>query len=64
MPIICCAAAIIAWGDEDAIMRRVAEHRSAGADRVCVPVLLADQTAFPREQWRRIAAVCKCDQSQ
>jgi probable F420-dependent oxidoreductase len=51
--------AIIAWGDEDAIMRRVAEHRSAGADHVCVQVLAADQTAFPREQWRRIAAACK-----
>lgn len=47
--------AIIAWGDEEAILRRVAEHRSAGADHVCVQVLLADPTAFPREQWRRIA---------
>ncbi|WP_375482115.1 LLM class F420-dependent oxidoreductase [uncultured Mycobacterium sp.] len=50
--------AIIAWGDEEAIMRRVAEHRAAGADHVCVQVLLADQTAFPREEWRRIAAAC------
>lgn len=49
---------IIAWGDEEAVMRRVAEHRSAGADHVCVQVLLPDQTAFPREQWRRIAAAC------
>jgi probable F420-dependent oxidoreductase len=48
--------AIIAWGDEEAILRRVAEHRAAGADHVCVQVLLADPTAFPREQWRRIAA--------
>lgn len=32
--------AIIAWGDEEAVMRRVAEHRSAGADHVCVQVLL------------------------
>jgi probable F420-dependent oxidoreductase len=47
--------AIIAWGDEAAIMRRVAEHRSAGADHVCVQVLTEDPTAFPREQWRRIA---------
>jgi probable F420-dependent oxidoreductase len=50
--------AIIAWGDEEAIMRRVAEHRSAGADHVCVQVLLADPRAFPREEWRRIAAAC------
>jgi probable F420-dependent oxidoreductase len=48
--------AIIAWGDEGAIMGRVAEHRSAGADHVCIQVLTADPTAFPREQWRRIAA--------
>jgi probable F420-dependent oxidoreductase len=48
--------AIIAWGDEDAILRRVAEHHAAGADHVCVQVLLADPQAFPREQWRRIAA--------
>jgi probable F420-dependent oxidoreductase len=48
--------AIIAWGDEEAVMRRVAEHRSAGADHVCVQVLLEDPKAFPREQWRRIAA--------
>ncbi len=48
--------AIIAWGDEGAIMRRVAEHQAAGADHVCVQVLQADPSAFPREQWRRIAA--------
>jgi probable F420-dependent oxidoreductase len=48
--------AIIAWGDEEAVMRRVNEHRSAGADHVCVQVLLADPRAFPREEWRRLAA--------
>ena len=48
--------AIFAWGNEDAILRRVAEHRSAGADHVCLQVLMADPTAYPREQWRRIAA--------
>jgi probable F420-dependent oxidoreductase len=48
--------AIIAWGDEDAIVRRVNEHRDAGADHVCVQVLTADPREFPREQWRRLAA--------
>jgi probable F420-dependent oxidoreductase len=48
--------AIIAWGDEDAILRRVSEHRAAGADHVCIQVLTADPTQFPREQWRRLAA--------
>ena len=48
--------AIIAWGNEDAILRRVSEHRSAGAHHVCVQVLLSDPKAYPREEWRRIAA--------
>ena len=48
--------AIIVWGDEEAVMRRVNEHLSAGADHVCVQVLTADLTAYPREQWRRIAS--------
>jgi probable F420-dependent oxidoreductase len=48
--------AIIAWGDEDAIARRVDEHRQAGADHVCVQALTAEPQAFPREQWRRLAA--------
>ena len=48
--------AIIAWGDEDAILRRVREHHAAGADHVCIQVLGADPRAYPREQWRRLAA--------
>ncbi|MGE0217250.1 LLM class F420-dependent oxidoreductase [Mycolicibacterium sp.] len=47
---------VIAWGDEDAVAHRVAEHFSTGADHVCVQVLTADPTEFPREQWRRLAA--------
>ena len=48
--------AIIAWGDEDAIVRRVNQHRAAGADHVCVQGLTADPQEFPHEQWRRLAA--------
>ncbi|MDT5102793.1 MAG: hypothetical protein QOI25_306 [Mycobacterium sp.] len=48
--------AIIAWGDGEAVQRRVNEHRATGADHVCVQVLTADQREFPREQWRRLAA--------
>lgn len=47
--------ALIAWGDEEAIRSRVDEHRAAGADHVCVQVLTADQNAFPRDEWRRLA---------
>ncbi|WP_156687211.1 LLM class F420-dependent oxidoreductase [Mycobacterium sp. Marseille-P9652] len=48
--------AIIAWGDEETVLARVAEHHAAGADHVCVQVLTEDPREFPREQWRRIAA--------
>ncbi|WP_018636978.1 LLM class F420-dependent oxidoreductase [Parafrankia elaeagni] len=48
--------ALIVWGDEAAIGRRVEEHQAAGADHVCLQVLLADQRALPRDQWRRLAA--------
>ncbi|MBE1549031.1 putative F420-dependent oxidoreductase [Mycobacterium sp. OAS707] len=48
--------AIIAWGDEEAVARRVEEHKQAGADHVCVQALTAEPLAFPREQWRRLAA--------
>lgn len=48
--------AIIAWGDEDTVLRRVREHHDAGADHVCVQVLTTDPREFPREQWRRLAA--------
>ncbi|MDH3048117.1 LLM class F420-dependent oxidoreductase [Gordonia alkanivorans] len=48
--------ALIVWGDESAILSRIDEHRSAGADHVCVQVLQKDHRGFPREQWRRLAA--------
>lgn len=47
--------AIVAWGDEQAIARRVQEHRDAGADHVCIQVLTEDRMALPRDQWRRLA---------
>jgi probable F420-dependent oxidoreductase len=47
--------AIVAWGDEDAIVRRVQAHLDAGADHVCVQVLGANATALPIEEWRRLA---------
>ncbi len=47
--------AIVAWGDEDAIVRRVRAHHDAGADHVCVQVLEADPRALPMAQWRRLA---------
>ena len=48
--------AIVAWGTEDQIAERVAQHHAAGADHVCVQVL-QDGAAMPDQQWRRLAPV-------
>jgi probable F420-dependent oxidoreductase len=47
--------AVVAWGDLDTIVRRVAEHHSAGADHVCIQVLRADRD-LPLTEWRELAA--------
>ena len=47
--------AIVAWGDEDAIVARVQAHLDAGADHVCVQVLDRDAAALPMPQWRALA---------
>lgn len=44
---------IVAWGDMDAIVRRIGEHHNAGADHVCVQVLTSGE--LPLAQWREIA---------
>jgi probable F420-dependent oxidoreductase len=51
--------AIVVWGDEAAVIGRVNEHLSAGADHVCVQVLTAELNEYPRDQWRRIAAALR-----
>jgi probable F420-dependent oxidoreductase len=48
--------AIVAWGDTDAIVKRVRAHHAAGADHVCIQVLDADPRAVPMRQWRELAA--------
>ena len=49
--------ALVAWGDEAAILARVQEHRDAGADHVCVQVLGRRPDVAPRSRsgvgWRR-----------
>jgi probable F420-dependent oxidoreductase len=47
--------AIVAWGDEGAIVERVQAHLDAGADHVCVQVLDANPAALPLPQWRALA---------
>ena len=46
--------ALVAWGDVDVIAARVAAHREAGADHVCVQVVDTDVTALPLEAWRSL----------
>jgi probable F420-dependent oxidoreductase len=46
--------AIVAWGDLDAVGRRVTAMRDAGADHVCVQVIRADDET-PRTEWRELA---------
>jgi probable F420-dependent oxidoreductase len=47
--------AIVAWGDESAIVDRVQAHLDAGADHVCVQVLDSDFATLPLPQWRALA---------
>ncbi len=47
--------AIVAWGDEGAIVDRVRAHLAAGADHVCVQVLGPDAITLPMPQWRALA---------
>lgn len=48
--------AVVAWGDEAAIARRVAEHRAAGADHVCIQAVSGD-VKEARDTWRALAPV-------
>jgi probable F420-dependent oxidoreductase len=48
--------AIVAWGDVDAVVKRVREHHDAGADHVCIQVLGPDPRALPLADWRTLAA--------
>lgn len=47
--------AIVAWGDLDAVSRRIQDHFDAGADHVCIQALDADPRALPMKQWRQLA---------
>ena len=46
--------ALVAWGDEDAIVARVQAHRDAGASHVCIQALEQDPRAMPAGQWRAL----------
>jgi probable F420-dependent oxidoreductase len=47
--------AIVVCGDVDDVVARVGEHHAAGADHVCIQVLLPDPRQAPVAEWRRLA---------
>jgi probable F420-dependent oxidoreductase len=53
--------AAVAWGDEEAIRRRVHAHLDAGADHVCIQVAPAAHDELPRAAWRRLAPALVSD---
>jgi probable F420-dependent oxidoreductase len=46
---------VIAWGDVDTVAERIAAHKEAGADHVCVQVHVAPNSPMPRALWRDLA---------
>jgi hypothetical protein len=46
---------IVAWGDVDAINRRVTEHQDAGANHLALQVFDADRHGLPLQQWKALA---------
>jgi probable F420-dependent oxidoreductase len=56
--------ALVAWGTEETVARRIREHLHAGADQVAIqpisahtPVGAAGPPALPRNQYRRLAEI-------
>ncbi len=49
--------ALVVWGDDDVITARIQDHRTAGADHVCIQVLTDADTVTPTDHWRRLAAL-------
>ncbi|WP_433338009.1 TIGR03620 family F420-dependent LLM class oxidoreductase [Spirillospora sp. CA-294931] len=49
--------AIVAYGDVDALRKRVMLHLEAGADHVCLQVVTEDPRALPLAEWRELAGL-------
>jgi probable F420-dependent oxidoreductase len=47
--------AVVAWGDLDAVTARVGAHYAAGADHVCVQVVVEGGASFPLAEYRELA---------
>jgi len=52
--------AVVAWGNVEAVERRVHQHWDAGADHVCLQVINRDFRNLPRASWNELAqALCE-----
>jgi probable F420-dependent oxidoreductase len=51
--------AMVVHGDESAVLKRINEHRRAGADHVCLQVLGDETNAPPLDEWRRLGVLLK-----
>ncbi len=52
--------AVVAWGDFDAIVRRVHAQWDAGADHVCLQIINRNFRNLPRRSWNELAqALCE-----
>jgi hypothetical protein len=47
--------ALVAWGDVEAVSKRVKDHLDAGADHVCIQVFDVEPRRLPSWQWRTLA---------
>ena len=47
--------AVVAWGDIDAVVRRIEDQWLAGADHVCLQVISRDSRHLPRPSWATLA---------
>lgn len=47
---------VVAWGDLKAVLNRIQEHHSAGADHVCIQVLTDDPKTLPFKEYRELAS--------
>ncbi|GAB3410127.1 LLM class oxidoreductase [Flindersiella endophytica] len=51
--------AIVAYGDLDAVDKRIHRHLDAGADHVCLQVLTTQPADLPMAEWRELAELLK-----
>jgi probable F420-dependent oxidoreductase len=52
---------LVAWGDLEAVTKRIDDHLAAGADQVCIQVFDPDPHGLPLRQWREISTLAGRD---